>query len=238
MVDRFIEFVEDQPRLVRTALWGASLVVALTGLRSLVLAPTAGWQAVPAVVGAVVVGTFAGGVGGFLYGLLRRMEHLGLLGKWLRWSLGILVFSTTVVAILYPLDAGIRETVHDPTTPWVALVTTVIYGTAATWIFRDEYDDDDVSGMTADGVLSEAMASDLSELRRNGHQDPEVDRPDLIETGTPSHAYVMHLWRVVGRLGRIPAPPRQARLALRRARRLLKRTRREVARQQRSERSP
>ena len=221
LLERFMEFAEDQPRLVRSALYGAAILFAMTVLRVLVLAPAGGPRTFLPALAALLLATTGGALGGLFYGLLRPLAGFGAVGRWLRWTLGIAVYAVGVVGIMAPFDRDARSMLQDPLMWIIGPILCLVYGTIATWMWRDMPDLPHEPKVGADTWVRDAVAADLSELRERGNQDPDLMRIDLIEQRAPSRAYVMHLWRVVGRLGRIPAPSRQARIALRRAQRML-----------------
>jgi len=223
---RFTDFAEDQPRLVRSAIYGGALVFGMTIFRVLVLAPAGGPRAVLPALEALVLGTTGGAVGGFFYGLLHPLARFGAIGRWLRWTVGIAVYGGAIFSVVARFDHEARSMMQDRAFWFIALGIAIIYGTNAAWMWRDLPDIPYEPKVPAQTWLHDAMAADLRDLRERGNPDPELTRMDLIEGQAPSLAYVMHLWRVVGRLGRIPAPSRQARIALRRAGGMLARAQR------------
>jgi hypothetical protein len=229
-VHELIDFAEDQPRLLRSAIYGGALLFGMTVFRILVLAPGRGPRALLPALGALVLATVGGAIGGVFYGLLQPLARFGAIGRWLRWTLGIAVYIGAILAIMAPFDAEARSMLQDSTARVIGLVVLVLYGTAAAWMWRDMPELPHEPRIPAEIWLRDAVTADLQELRERGNPDPELVRIDLVERQEPSRAYVMHLWRVVGRLGRIPAPSRQARIALRRAQRMLARAQRDLER--------
>ena len=218
---RFIDFADDQPRLIRSALYGAAILFGMTVFRVLLLAPAGGPRTIVPALGALVLATTGGAIGGLFYGLLEPLARFGTLGRWLRSTFGIAAYLIAVIGIMMPFDAEARAMLQDPIAWVVAPVCCLLYGAFVTWMWQDTPELPRRPKVPADTWLRDAMTADLSELREQGNRDPELMRIDLIEARAPSRAYVMHLWRVVGRLGRIPAPSRQARIALRHAQSML-----------------
>jgi hypothetical protein len=226
----FVEFADDQPRLVRAALYGAGIIFAMTIVRIVFLLPSRDLRGITIALGALGLATLGGAVGGFFYGVLRPIERVPLVGRWLRWTLGIAVYVVAVVGSMAPFDQEAAEMIADPATRVSFVIVCLLYGAVMAW---DPDGTDDFAPpprVPAEKWLQDAMDADLTDLRERGHRDPEFVRFDLIDSSTPSRAYVMHLWRVAARLGRLGNPPRQARIALRRARRLHRAAQRDLER--------
>jgi hypothetical protein len=224
---RFFEFAEDQPRLLRSAIYGGALAFGATVWRVLLLAPGGGPRAFPMALGALLLSTTGGATGGLLYGLLQPLAGWGSIGRWLRVTLGLAVYACAILFIMAPFDRTARSMLRDRSFWVVGLVLLLVYGSVGTWIWRDVGGWPHRPKIPSDIWLRDAIEADLQELRERGNPDPELARVDLVERQEPSPAYVMHLWRVVGRLGRIPAPSRQARIALKHAQRILARAKRD-----------
>jgi hypothetical protein len=220
LLQRFREFADDQPHLARSAFYGAGTAFAATAFRVLVLAPVYGPRSFLPALAAMVLATTAGALGGVFYGLLRPLGNVGTIGRWLRWTLGIALYLLALLGILAPFDDQSRSILEDPLGIAIGAALCIVYGGLATWLWPLIPESNEPK-TPADVWLRRAMAEDLADLHQRGSRDPELIRFDLIDQRVPSHAYIMHLWRVVGRLGRIPGPSRQARIALRRAQRML-----------------
>jgi hypothetical protein len=234
--ERFAEFVEDQPRLLRSAIWGGALLFGWTLLRSFMILPAAGPEAIGMAGIALLLATAAGAAGGFVHGLLRPLRRAGVIGEWLRWVAAAAVFLCLVAVAMVPSDPLMEGFFTDPKAWAAAAVMIALLAALGTWLFRGitQLSIKDPDTRSAKEILNEAVEADLKQVEKQFAANTELGRLDLIQKQIPSQAYVMHLWRITGRLGRAPAPTRQERLALKRARRLL----REAEKQYQSARQP
>jgi len=222
--EHFAEFVEDQPALLRSAIWGGALLFWLTLFRSLLILPASGPRAIGNAGIALLLATAAGAAGGFVHGLLRPLRRAGIIGEWLRWTAAGAIFICVVGVLIAPFDPVKEDLFTDPKGWAAGAVIVAVFAALFTWLFRGfpPVTSKAPDTRSAEEILRDAVDADLQEIEDRFRGNAELGRLDLIEERIPSKAYVMHLWRVTGRLGRVPAPTRQERLALRRAQRLLR----------------
>lgn len=86
----------------------------------------------------VLLVSAAGAVGGLGFGLLRGLQKYGALGRWLRWTLAIIIYVAAVVAAIAPFDPEAAGLVREES-GWVILVgLATVYGAAIAYFTRPE----------------------------------------------------------------------------------------------------
>jgi hypothetical protein len=213
-----INWIDGLPRWLRPILNGGVLVLAWFTLRGgLVFVPVlvllaglrVGWQAAGWLVTLPLVAVAAGVGGGAVYSILLPLRRLGPVGIWLAWVLAVAGYLVPVLAwiAISPFHNPDPLQYSDPGVRFAWALASLWGGSLGYWCFgRDDLPSaPDIPAPTARGILSRAVAADIEELRATSQTSTtQASALEQVLTGTPSKALVMHWWRVVGRLGRVP----------------------------------
>ena len=86
----------------------------------------------------VILASAAGAIGGLGFGVLRGLQEYGTLGRWIRWTLTIIIYGASVLIALAPFDPKAADLIRTQS-GWVILVgLAVVYGAGIAYFTRPQ----------------------------------------------------------------------------------------------------